>query len=156
MGSSNEEDRGEYEGFEEVGKDGDYNTPQELLGPNKAQTIPTLLLKKKMVIKLESEDISKYEDLTDMSAFKPWPFKKTKAVAKKKKIDKKPNEVKKDEKVMSVASSVSTDDTKMLITKAKKMLKVDEAKGRQEGLERAADFHCVHGVQGNRKSMQRA
>eukprot|EP00957_Ditylum_brightwellii_P012037 909352-Ditylum_brightwellii.AAC.1 len=82
MGSSNEEDDGDYKG---VDKDHDKNASQELLSPNIAQTIHILSSKKKTVIELENEDLTKSEDSTDMSAFKARPFEKAKVVAKKKK-----------------------------------------------------------------------
>eukprot|EP00957_Ditylum_brightwellii_P150409 11453726-Ditylum_brightwellii.AAC.1 len=105
---------------------------------------------------MENEDLSKSEDLTDMSAFESKPLKKAKVVVKKKMTIMTPKEEKKAEKVASVASSVSTNDTKKLINKAKKLLKADKVEGKQEDLTRAGDAHCAYGAQYSRKSMQRA
>eukprot|EP00957_Ditylum_brightwellii_P042517 3219263-Ditylum_brightwellii.AAC.2 len=75
------------------------------------------------------------------------PFKKAKVIVKKKKKIKIPKEEKRVEKVASVVSSISTDDTKKLIAKAKKMLvAADEAKGRGEGIKGTADAHCTYRV----------
>eukprot|EP00957_Ditylum_brightwellii_P196338 14958958-Ditylum_brightwellii.AAC.1 len=75
-GLSNEEEDGEiFSSVEEEEEDND-TASQELLGLNMAQLISTL--PKKEAIKLENEDISKFEDVTDISAFENQSFKKAK------------------------------------------------------------------------------
>eukprot|EP00957_Ditylum_brightwellii_P142105 10827305-Ditylum_brightwellii.AAC.1 len=93
-----------------------------------AQTLPTL--SKKEIIEVKNkDDSSDSEESTDMSAFKAWPFNKTKVDKKKvagKRGKKKDKKTKKEEKVESAAEKVSyvasAASDKLLIAKAKKSL----------------------------------
>eukprot|EP00957_Ditylum_brightwellii_P212120 15366991-Ditylum_brightwellii.AAC.1 len=81
-GSSDEEEDGSLFGGGDKEEEEDKDTLQALLVPHMAQTL--LTLSKKEVIEVKKKDNSSDSDkLTDMSAFKAWPFNKAKVEKKK-------------------------------------------------------------------------